>query len=259
VSVIVPTHNRCALLGKTIRSILEQTYTLIELIVVSDGSTDDTPAVIASFSDPRLIFLQRPPSGRPSVPRNQGIAAASGELIALCDDDDLWRPDKLARQVRLLVSNPAIGLCYTNTATLRNGEIANPRRLGPGECVKNFSELILRNYIANSSVVARKAVFDKVGVFDEDPSLSPFDDYEMWLRIAYYFPIAYLDEPLVEYRVHDSNIVAGFAERELIVIRVLRRVMQKVPGYRMAFALSILARRVKHLLSAMRNHSYKVR
>ena len=247
------------MLVETIRSILGQTYSDIELIVVSDGSTDDTPSAVAAFADPRLKFVAQLASGRPSVPRNRGISIARGELIALCDDDDVWCPEKLAKQVELMQRDPSIGLCYTNTATLRNGVISNPRRLRPGEYVRNFRELVWRNYIANSSVLVRRDVFDGVGVFDEDPRLSPFDDYEMWLRIAHRFPIAYIDEPLVNYRVHDANIVARFARRELIAIRVLRAVMNKVDGYRILFGLSILARFGKYLVSALRGHVYRVR
>ena len=259
VSVIVPTHNRCQLLRETVASVLAQTMRDFELIIVSDGSTDGTRTVIETIGDPRIVFVEQSPSGRPAVPRNRGLILARGKYIALCDDDDLWRVEKLAKQVALMERDPSLGLCYTNSVTLRNGRTGAQPRLKSGEYVRDFNELLWRNYICNSSVVAPRRVFEAVGPFDEEPLLCPFDDYEMWLRVAHRFPIAYIDEPLVVYRVHDSNIVSRFAERELIVIRVLRTVMKKLQTHRIALGLSIALRFGKYLASALRGHKYRVR
>lgn len=258
VSVIVPTCNRAAILAETLRSILGQTFRDFELIVVSDGSTDETASIVEKLADPRVVFIEQGPSGRPSVPRNRGLRQARGAFIALCDDDDLWRPEKLARQVEFLHGDASIGLCYTNTIALRNG-VERHARLRAGECVRNLPDLIWHNYIATSTVLVRKEVFEVVGGFDEEPRLCPFDDYEMWLRIAYRYPIAYMDELLVAYRIHEKNIVARFADRELIAVRVLRTAMQKIPGHRPAFCLSMGARLGKYLVSALRGHAYRTR
>lgn len=259
VSVVVPTHNRSGLLRETISSILSQTLRGLELIVVSDGSTDDTRQAVESFADPRIVFVEQPASGMPSVPRNRGIALARGRFVALCDDDDVWRPEKLDRQVALMEKHPAAGLCYTNSVTIRDGRVGEVSRIRPDEFAKDFAGLIWKNTICNSSVLVRKEVFEQVGPLDEDPRLCPFDDYEIWLRIAHRYPLVYLDEPLVLYRVHDRNIVGRFAERELIAIRVLRTAMRKLRTHTPAFALSIALRYGKHVVSALRGHEYRIR
>ena len=255
VSVVVPTHNRRELLREAISSVLAQTLRDLELIVVSDGSTDDTRSVIQSFADPRIMFVEQPASGRPSVPRNRGIALARGRFVAFCDDDDVWDRRKLEKQVALMEMHPAAGLCYTNSVTLRNGEIGKVARIRSGKFAKDFAGLIWKNTICNSSVVVRREVFERVGQLDEDPRLCPFDDYEIWLRIARHFPLIYLDEPLVYYRIHNQNIVARHADRELITIRVLWAAMRKLRTHTLSFAMSIALRYGKHLLSTLRDRT----
>lgn len=259
VSVVVPTCNRPEMLRATLSSILSQTLHNLELIVVSDGLDNETRSVVESFDESRVVFIEQPAAGRPSVPRNRGIALARGQFVALCDDDDVWSPEKLHKQVALMEKHPEAGLCYTNSVTLRDGRVGNTPRIRPGEFARNFTGLIWRNSICNSSVLLRREIFETVGLLDEDPRLSPFDDYEMWLRIAHRYPLVYLDEPLVTYRVHDRNIVARFAERELIVIRALRAARRKLRTHHLLFSLSIALRYGKYIVSALRGHEYRIR
>jgi len=113
VSVVVSTHNRAELVGETIRSVLGQSYDHFEVIVVDDGSNDNTQEVVNSFNDPRIVYVYTENWGGPARPRNIGIRKAKGEYIAFCDDDDIWHPDKLDCQLRAF-GNGSFGLCFTN-------------------------------------------------------------------------------------------------------------------------------------------------
>jgi glycosyltransferase involved in cell wall biosynthesis len=207
VSVVIPTHNRCSFLQSAIQSVLNQTFQDFEIIVVDDASDDGTPALIASFTDPRISSIRHDTTKGQGVTRNHGIKRASGEFIALLDDDDEWLPEKLAKQVRLLDSSPCqVGLIYTGLYTMdpsnrRVLSIVDPEKRGD-----MLEELWRRNWIGTcSSVLIRRVVFDKVGLFDE--KLPAKADYDLWIRIAKEFAIDYISDPLVLFRTrHNTRI-----------------------------------------------------
>src|SRR5688572_29700745 len=125
VSVIIPTFNRASCVGAAIASVLAQTYTPLELIVVDDGSSDHTSTVVSAFA-PRLVYMQQTHGGV-SAARNRGVAASHGELVAFLDSDDLWLPGKVAAQVALLQAHSEIQACYTNEIWIRHGVRVNQR------------------------------------------------------------------------------------------------------------------------------------
>lgn len=253
VSVIVLTFNRATLLAETVDAVLQQTYRDLELIVVDNMSEDDTPRYLESLADPRVRFLRNPNHGVLAVNRNLGIRGALGRYIAFCDDDDTWLPHKLERQIAVLEANPDAALCYTNTLAVRD-------RSDPGTPVfdkpvrdRLFQRLIWTNFICNSSVLLRRAVLDEVGLPDENPALTPYDDYDLWLRITARKRIIGIDEPLVRYRVHPQSFGARFANREIIVARVLAGAARKLDRHRLAMRCSAMARRLKYLYSTLRH------
>lgn len=223
VSVVVPTYNRAQLIGETIGSILAQQYDNLELIVVCDGCTDGTEAVVNSFGDARLKMLTQENSGGPACPRNAGVARARGEYVAFCDDDDLWMPQKLRTQVALMERDPGAGLCFAGGITFADGAGSLPGyRLKRGPRRNHFRALLYSNFILNSSVLVRRSVLADVGPFNVDTRLHGTEDYEMWLRIAHRYKLIGLEEPLVRYRVHRGNLAGNRATATLRGLYVLR-------------------------------------
>jgi glycosyltransferase involved in cell wall biosynthesis len=214
VSFIIPTHNYARFLGEAIDSALAQTYPNFELIVVDDGSTDNTPEIVAPLQH-RLRYIRQEQSG-PSAARNSGIRASRGELIAFLDADDVWLPHKTATQVRYLLEHPETGLVSGRTR-LTGDQGKDPPRIGyrrrralrrlialrAGVAFRNLL-LSDRNYIATSTVMLRRQCLDLVGHFDE--SLSRVEDFNLWLRVARHFGIARLPEVLAHHRFHESNL-----------------------------------------------------
>jgi glycosyltransferase involved in cell wall biosynthesis len=223
VTVVVPTYNRARLIGETIESILAQTFSQIELIVVSDGCTDGTEAVVEAFCDPRITMVRQTNSGGPARPRNAGIELARGKYVAFCDDDDLWMPEKLEKQVAVMERYPGVALCFTRGITFGAGDFFSRRALKRGVRRNHFGALLFGNFIANSSVLVRKSVLATVGPFNTEKFLHGAEDYEMWLRIAYGHKLIKLDEKLIKYRVHRSNLAASRAKGTRRGIHIVRK------------------------------------
>lgn len=233
VSVVVPTHNRRELLKETLQSILNQTFRNFELIVVSDGSTDGTNEMVLGLQDSRVHLIQQEKSGQPAKPRNSGIIAAKGVYIALCDDDDLWEPNKLAIQVDALENNQSVAMCYTNGAVLKDG-IVQQGRLNRRRIFSNhFNQLLRGNFIPNSSVLIRKSVFDRVGMINTDSTFRGIEDYEFWLRVSHEFIMLYIDQPLIQYRVHTNNITFSRSLETGRAIGVVHHINKKIGISRM--------------------------
>jgi GT2 family glycosyltransferase len=209
VSVVVPSHNRSSLLKRTLRAILAQQVADFEVIVVDDGSTDDTQAIVASCS-PRVVVIRNEKSFGVSAARNRGIAAARGEWIAFCDDDDLWSPHKLIRQ---LIAAEKAGAEWAYAGDVNVDE--RVRILGggpPPEPQAVMAQLPRSNPLASggSNVLVRAEVLAAVGGFDT--ALRRTEDWDLWIRIARRGPPACVREPLVAYRFHDGNVVTNPSE-----------------------------------------------
>lgn len=202
VSIIIPAYNKATLTVKTVESVLAQTYSNIEIIVVDDGSTDNTDQALKPFSD-KIKYIYKENGGACSA-RNAGIAKASGDFIGLLDCDDTYLPSKVEECVNYFSKHPECGfvhtaaffvddkdsqLCiYSNKMSQRVGWI--------GEY------LLKKNFICNSTVFARQHCFDKCGVFDETFFIPA--DWDMWLRLAQYYQAGYIDKPLTKYLATSS-------------------------------------------------------
>jgi glycosyltransferase involved in cell wall biosynthesis len=173
ISVIIPAYNSADYIGNAIESALAQTCPPLEILVVDDGSTDDTAQVVASYPSP--VRLLRQANGGPASARNHGAREAHGDWLALLDADDTWLPHKLEQQMPAAMQ-PAVGL------------IANyPAQAFPGlhePVTVTFEMLWQRNRLMNSTVLIRRAVFEQLGGFDEDRNLICVEDYNLWLRVA---------------------------------------------------------------------------
>jgi glycosyltransferase involved in cell wall biosynthesis len=196
VSVIIPTYNSAALVVEAIESVLAQTLPPHQIIVVDDGSTDDTYERARAYSG--LIEYITQPNSRVAAARNTGLGRATGDLVAFLDADDVWHPRKLERQVALLRENPSLGLLATQL-TPWPGTPFTDECVGHGATMPvPLAELLVFNSLATSSIVVRRAVLRQAGQFDAE--LFGPEDYDLWLRCAQHAPVAVLEEPLTGYR-----------------------------------------------------------
>ena len=203
VSVIVPTHNRARLLGRTLRSILAQDLRDLEVIVVDDGSTDETSR-IASSADPRIVVIRNARPAGVSAARNAGIARANGAWIAFCDDDDLWSPVKLSRQ---LTAAESAGTAWVYAGDVNVDDQLRVLSGGPPLDPQAVAAVMPRwNPLSSggSNVVVRASVLASVGGFD--PHLCRTEDWDLWIRISRIGPPACVRAPLVAYRFHSGNV-----------------------------------------------------
>ncbi|MBU3957270.1 glycosyltransferase, partial [Patescibacteria group bacterium] len=201
VSIILPTRNRARLLKKSIESILKQTYLNFELVVIDDGSTDQTPEVVRSFKDKRIRYFRHKKSRGAAAARNMGIKKAKGKLIAFNDDDDIWDKKKLEKQVKAFAkASPEVGVVYTRVKKIKGKEI----KYFPEEVVgekgkregKIQKELFLENFVDLPTAMIKRECFNKVGLFNE--KISRYEDWELFLRMSKHFHFKYLSQTLVK-------------------------------------------------------------
>lgn len=205
ISVIIPTYNCARFLMESVGSVLSQTYRPYEIIVIDDGSTDNTKEVLQPVMQ-RIKYVQLEQNKGSPVVRNIGIQAAQGEYVAFLDADDVWLPEKLQTDRECFDKHPDVGMVYSKHINIDEKGVvfhgAMKKRLPCGKIfVQLFSE---QNFIITSSVVVRKAVFETTGLFDEQ--LFNCQDWDMWLRIAFYFKSAGIDKPLVKYRHNPHSL-----------------------------------------------------
>lgn len=201
VSVIIPTYNYGHFIEGTINSVLSQTFTGFEVIVVDDGSTDNTGEIVKQFGDKVRYIWQE--NGGPNKARNTGIRAARGQHIGFLDADDRWLPEKLELQLHLIQRDPKIGLVYSRVYKFdESGVIFGHYPLGPCCRGKVMRQLYMRQVIAMSSTLVRREVFDHVGLFNKN--VTGPDDWDMWLRIAARYEFDFVSQPLALYRIHTS-------------------------------------------------------
>jgi len=174
-------------------SVLDQDYPNFELIVVDDGSTDDTPELLATYGE--KITVIRQPNRGVSAARNRGIAGAKGELIAFLDSDDLWLPGKLTKQLEFFHANPNALICQTEEIWIRRGKRVNPKNKHKKISGMIFEPSLHLCLVSPSAVMMRRSLFEKVGLFDE--TLPACEDYDLWLRVSRQYPVYLLDIPLI--------------------------------------------------------------
>lgn len=204
VTVVTPAYNAGPYIKDTIESVLRQTYRNFELFIVDDGSTDNTADVIRTFSDPRIKYVYQKNSGQ-SAARNAAIAAARGTYIALLDADDLFYPEKLARQVAYMEAYPDCDFCYCKIYHFMS-EAPSVRYYLAMEHPSGylFDRLLVTNFINPLSVMVRKTVFEKHGAFE--PKFPWADEQFLWLKLSYRkVKFGYLDEALGQCRLHQGS------------------------------------------------------
>jgi glycosyltransferase involved in cell wall biosynthesis len=192
VSVIIPTFNRSPFLKKAIESVLSQTYQDFELIIVDDGSTDDTPRLASNFGQ-RIIYVRQERKG-PANARNIGIKKSARPLIAFLDSDDWWDEEKLAIQFHEMQQNPGYLISHTEEAWYKSGKLLNQKKKHKKYNGYIFDKCLPLCVVSISTAMVRRGLFDKVGLFDE--AFPCCEDYDFWLRASVKHEFLLIDKPL---------------------------------------------------------------
>lgn len=203
VSVVIPVYNRAPFVKYAVDSVLMQDYHDVELIVVDDGSTDETPRILASYGG-AIRLLQQENQGV-SAARNHGVAAAGGCFIAFLDSDDRWLPGKLSRQAAYMTHHPEVQICQTEEIWIRNGARVNPRNRHRKPSGWIFEQSLALCLVSPSAVMMTRILWDELGGFDT--SLPACEDYDLWLRVSARHPVHLLPDTLIEkYGGHSDQL-----------------------------------------------------
>jgi glycosyltransferase involved in cell wall biosynthesis len=244
ISVIIPVYNGERYVAQAVESALAQTYENFELVIINDGSTDQSRQAVARYLErPNVRYIEQENRGVAAA-RNAGIRAASGELIGFLDQDDLWLPEKLAVQVAYLDEHPDIPLVHANQDHI-DGDGKPIAFHWPtdarGHC---FKELFIENRIAVLTVLVRRRCLDEVGPLNERVSIA--DDYELWLRIARRYPIGHIDRVLARYRFHDRNVSRDLFRMTRTDLAAIESIVAQYPDvYRTIGRRAVNARRAQ--------------
>jgi len=226
VSVIIPAYNKAEYTRRTVESVLAQTYPDVEIIVVDDGSKDQTNSVMAGYGS-RIKYVLKANGGACSA-RNEGIRKAAGEYIAFLDCDDLYDVEKIRRCVEHLENNPRFGFVYTAVYFIDEHDkiisLHDHPRSRQGWIT---SRLILENFICNSTVLVKRDVLQKAGFFDE--TIFTPADWDMWLRLTEIAQAAYIREPLTKYRVTDNYVFNRLQQARREEMYVLEKFFERHP------------------------------
>ena len=223
VSVIIPTYNRAHLIARSIESVLNQTYREFELIVVDDGSTDNTEEVVKSFNDQRIRYIRYQMNEGAATARNTGIRAARGDYIAFQDSDDEWHPDKLEKQINILLNYKEEMVIYTDMERIyQNGEAVYWK----SPTINSFELIDERTIdykpmgIGITTVVLKRSCFETVGLFDE--KLPRFIDLDFLIRLSKVFRFYHMKEALVKYYFNE-----GISTNSHSLVMARKRLIEK--------------------------------
>ncbi len=212
-SIITPTHNRGHLIAETIQSVLAQTHSDFEHIIIDDGSTDNTETVVKGFQDPRIKYYKYPKQEKRSILRNEGIRKATGEYISILDSDDIWHQDKLAKVASVFTSFPEIGFVFHGISFIPQGISLDPKFPYSADQKNNFFLDILRgNFHPYPVFTIRKAALDEIGLLDESMLDGQID---LYLRVSSIYDGYFINEKLIDMRKHDGNVSRHYDLRHM--------------------------------------------
>jgi glycosyltransferase involved in cell wall biosynthesis len=225
---VIPAYNAAGFVGRAVDSVLAQTHQAREILVINDGSTDDTPQVLEAYGDRIRVIHQH--NGGLSNARNRGIREARGDYVAFLDADDRWLPEKLARQVEILAQQPEIGFCSTRTLV----ETPTHEITGEWSCPRVEGSLLATLFLRNgaipgsgSGVMVRSPLIEQAGGFDENlPSL---EDIDCWMRLAAISQYACIDEPLTVIVKHPDSMSRNLGRMREAALTVMRKNRHLLP------------------------------
>lgn len=224
VSAVIPVYNRAGPVAAAIESVLQQTWEPLEIIVVDDGSSDGTAALVRARFGGRVRLLRLPANRGVSHARNRGFAFSRGAYVAFLDSDDLWHPEKTARQLAFMRLRPELLISQTDEIWMRRGRRVNPCRHHAKPDGEIFSACLARCVVTPSAVMMRRDFFARVGLFDE--TLPACEDYDLWLRTACRWPVGLLPEKLLtRHGGHADQLSATVPALDRYRIRALLKLL----------------------------------
>lgn len=227
VSVIIPTFNRAQKTLRAVSSVLYQSFTDHEIIVVDDGSRDDTLKRLELFKH-QVRCIRHETNQGVSAARNTGIRSSKSPLIAFLDSDDYWLPGKLSVQTAFFEKNPLALICQTEEAWIRNGKPANPKNIHRKPSGNIFEPSLRLCLVSPSAVMLKRELLEETGLFDE--TLPACEDYDLWLRISYRYPIDLIDESLVvKTGGHSDQLSTRFRGMDRFRIQSLVKLLRDCP------------------------------
>ncbi len=248
VSVIVPTYNRAHMIVECLDSVLNQTYRDFEVIVVDDGSTDDTEKVIKPYLD-RIQYIKQENQGNAAA-RNIGIRKAKGEIIAFDDSDDLWLPDKLERQVRYLDEHHDVDMVCGNGIFFGDQKIEGKKVIPDKRAVPlerdgvTLRAIFMKSSIRTPTIVARRQVIEATGGFD--PDFKVCVDLDFAFRVLMKFKVAFINQPLFKLRRHTGHIGGDSERRTLFNIKAIEKLLSEHPEAKDLIGQDNINRRVAY-------------
>jgi teichuronic acid biosynthesis glycosyltransferase TuaG len=260
ISVVIAAYNHGRYIAQTIKSVLGQTFQDFEVIVLDDGSTDNTREVVASVPDERIRYVYQKNSGLPACGRNSGMRLARGRYIALLDGDDIWYEEKLAKCKKELDERRDVALVCHNEAIIYNGDVLRYSAYGP--YVENmYLKLLLDgNCLHTSAIMMRREIFFDDGfMFAEDKYLFTIEDYEYWLRLSKKYRFYFLPDVLGAYRVTETGAFMSSGNSNTTnMLRLLDGHFEKMGTVSGGVRSKIRKRRSAVMCAAARPHHHKM-
>lgn len=256
ISVIIPTYNRRELLYRALDSVLSQSYTPDEIIVIDDGSSDNTDKMIA-HEYPNIKYIYQPHAGVSSA-RNHGISISQNPWIAFLDSDDKWHKNKLKIQTLLLTANPEYKICHSNEIWFKHDKKINQHKKHRKQGGYIFIKCLPLCVISPSSVVIHRDIFESIGTFNE--SLPACEDYDLWIRICSKYPLLYAEEKIVEkYGGHPDQLSTKFWGMDRFRIRSLANLLESgtLSNTQKKHAIDMLNHKLKIYINGAKKHNNK--
>lgn len=208
ISIVLPTYNRARIIGKAIESVLNQTYPYFELLIIDDGSSDDTERVVASYQDERIKYHKMPQNGGQSKARNYGMQQAQYDYIAFEDSDDLWRPTKLELQMQMMEADAELGFVYHKflydlgegrSITMPDEKVAVEKKNGD-----IYAQLLWDNLVGMPTLLMKKECLERIGYMDE--TLQCLEDYDFALRLGKHYKAGFVNEILLDAEFSNTGV-----------------------------------------------------
>jgi glycosyltransferase involved in cell wall biosynthesis len=227
VSVVIATFNMGRYLPQAVQSVLSQTYTNVEILIIDDGSTDDTAQIIRRWEQDERVRVYRQSNGGQAQARNRGVALSKGRYVAFLDADDEWLSHKLSRQMPLF-ANPQVGVVYSGYECMDAEGRALPKpptRMYRGRI---SAALLIDNFVSFQTAVVRRECLARHGAFDESVRMG--DDYDLWLRLSAHYEFDFIPQPTARYRVWSGQMSKNYRRRYESAIRTMQRFLEHNPG-----------------------------
>jgi len=228
VSVVVATYNMGHYLPQAVQSVLGQSYQNVDVQIVDDGSTDETPTILRQWDAHPRVRVYRQMNGGQARAKNQGVVLSHGDFVAFLDADDVWLPAKLSRQMPLFSGRPEIGVVYSDYE--RMDDEGRPLPKGPTRMHRGriSGALLIENFVSFPSAVVRRECLERHGAFDE--ALGMGIDYDLWLRLSAHYQFDFIAEPTVRYRIWAGQMSKNYRQRYQSAIRIMQNFLDSNPG-----------------------------